>query len=331
MQDQVRWHYPEINRRQLLRSAAIAAGGIFVGKCSIADSTASYPLPPLAIFSKVYQELKLDFDASAEVTAETGLDGVDCAVRVGGEILPERAADDMPRYNDALAKHGRKMLLMTTDIVGIDTPHAADILTAGKQLGIRYYRLGFYPQQTDVPVDKQTAQIQTSLKEVAALNAELGVCAVFENHSVVGTLTANGAKGARRAFVGGDLNQLYEIVKEFNPDQIAVAFDIGHAIIMHGPDWRTHFERLSDHIRIVYIKDVLRTARFVPFGEGELGKTDFFQLLQKRNYREPLCIHIEYSSGADSQKTRAALVDALTASKQKVVEWWQDTEAKTQR
>ena len=281
-------------------------------------------MPPLAVFSKVYQQLKLDFDESAEVTAEAGLDGIDCAVRVGGEILPERAADDMPRYAEALAKHGRKMLLMTTDIVGIDTPHARDILTAGKQLGIRYYRLGFYPQQPDVPVEKQTAQIQTSLKDLAALNRELGVCAVFENHSVVGAPAGKAGAGAGRAFGGGDLNQLYDIVKDFNPDQIGVAFDIGHAIIMHGSDWRKHFERLNDHIRIVYIKDVQPPARFVAFGEGELGKTDFFRLLEQRNYQEPLCIHIEYAWAPDGQKTRAALIDTLKVSKQKVVQWWQD-------
>ncbi len=147
---------------------------------------------------------------------------------------------------------------------------------------------------------------------------------MFENHSVVGAPAGKGGASAGRAFGGGDLNQLYDIVKDFNPDQVGVAFDIGHAIIMHGLDWRKHFERLSDHIRIVYIKDVQPSARFVAFGEGELGKTDFFRLLEQRNYQEPLCIHIEYSWAPDGQKTRAALIDTLKVSKQKVVQWWQD-------
>src|SRR4051812_29968226 len=60
--------------------------------------------PEVAVFSKLYQELKLTFQESAEVTAEAGLDGIDCAVRPGGEILPERAAEEMPRYAEALGK-----------------------------------------------------------------------------------------------------------------------------------------------------------------------------------------------------------------------------------
>src|SRR5215813_2491362 len=160
MQNQV--HVPrqscEISRRELLRSAAIGAGYCLVGTHAFAESPARPQLPPLAVFSKVYQPLKLDFNESAEVTAEAGLDGIDCAVRAGGEILPERAADDMPRYAEALAKHGGKMLLLTTDITGVDTPHARDILNAGRKLDIHFYRLGFYQQQPDASTDKQTSQ-----------------------------------------------------------------------------------------------------------------------------------------------------------------------------
>ena len=65
-------------------------------------------MPPVAVFSKLYQELKLNFEQSAEVTAEAGLDGIDCAVRDKGEIEPARAADEMPRYAEALGKHRRE-------------------------------------------------------------------------------------------------------------------------------------------------------------------------------------------------------------------------------
>ena len=81
-------------------------------------------VPPVAVFSKVYQELKLDFEASAEVTAEAGLDGIDCAVRDGGEIVPEQAADQMPLYAEALRRHGARMLLLTTGVRGVSSPHA---------------------------------------------------------------------------------------------------------------------------------------------------------------------------------------------------------------
>ena len=322
MTDHVQSQQQLFNRRKLLQSTAFGAGCVFLGKQNLVAAPAEPALPQLAVFSKLYQQLKLDFDESAEVTSEAGFDGIDCAVRTGGEILPERAADDMQRYATALSQHGAKILLLTTDIVGIDSPHARDVLTAGQKLGVRYYRLGFWPQQPDVDPQKQIAEIQASLKELAAMNRELGVCAVFENHSVIGSKLGDKSTDTARGFAGGDLNQMYDIVKDFDPQQIGVAFDIGHAIIMHGQEWRQHFERLKDHIRIVYLKDVKQSARFVAFGDGEVGKTDFFRLLVQMNYRAPLCIHIEYPWAPEGQKTRAAMVETLKNSRRVVADWW---------
>lgn len=305
-------------------AAAIGASGILDGQRSFASSAAQLPLPPVAIFSKLYQELKLDFEQSGAVTAEAGLDGIDCAVRAGGEILPEQAVEMMPKYAEALEKHGVKMLLLTTGIVGVDSPSARDVLVTGNKLGIRYYRLGFWPNRPDSPAEKQTAETKARLKELAAMNRELGVCGLFENHSATGTKV--GAKSDLRkagGYVGGDLNELYDLVHDFNPDQIAIAFDLGHAIVEHGDDWHKHFERLKDHIRIVYIKDVKQSARFVPLGEGEFGRTDFFTLLKGMNYREPLCIHIEYPWAPAGKKTRAAMVETLKNSRRVVGDWWQ--------
>ena len=99
------------------------------------------------------------------------------------------------------------------------------------------------------------------------MSQEMGICGLFQNHS--------SPPIGPTARVGGDLNELYDIIKDFDPKQIGVAFDLGHAIIMHGDGWRQHFEKLKDHIRVVYIKDVRRPATFVPFGEGEFGRTNF--------------------------------------------------------
>ena len=274
------------------------------------------PLPPVAVFSKVFQELKLDLEQSAAVTADAGLDGIDCAVRAKGEIEPEKAADEIPRYAEALAKRNVRMLLLTTGITDIRSPHAHEILVAGKKLGIRDYRLGYWTHQASAVAEaKQRGEIQASLKDLAAMNRELGMCGMVQNHSNPG----NKSGGQ----VGGDLNELYDIVKDFDPNEIGVAFDLGHAIITHRDEWRKHFERLKDHIRIFYVKDVRRPAQWVPFGEGEYGHTDFFSLVKKMNYRSPLSMHIEYPWAAEGQKTQAALVEALKANRRAIGQMWQ--------
>jgi sugar phosphate isomerase/epimerase len=294
--------------------AVVGAGNILSGTEGFARLAAESPLPPVAAFSKVYQELKLDFEQSAELTAAAGLEGIDCPVRPGGEILPEHAADRMPQYAEALAKRRVHMLLLTTAIQGVDSPHARAILSTGRKLGIRYYRLGFWSHRPDVPAEKLAARIRAGLKELAAMNREMGLCALFQNHSSGGDQASG--------LAGGDLSELYEIVKDFDPNQIAVAFDLGHALITHGDQWRTHFQRLKRHVRIVYVKDVQRPSRFVPFGQGEFGQTGFFRLLAQMNYRAPLSVHIEYDWASPRQKSRAVLAETLKHSRRALRQWW---------
>ena len=164
-----------------------------------------------------------------------------------------------------------------------------------------------------MPAETLVKEIRSSLKELATMNKDLGVCGVLQNHSA--------GKDRSRRDAGCDLAEMYELVKDCNPDQIAVAFDLAHAIIEHGDRWREHFERLKPHIRVVYIKDVQRPSRFVPFGEGEFGRSGFFQLLSKMNYQAPLSLHIEFDWVPQGNKTRAALVRVLKESRRTLGQW----------
>jgi sugar phosphate isomerase/epimerase len=111
-------------------------------------------------------------------------------------------------------------------------------------------------------------------------------------------------------------------VKDFDPRRIAVAFDLGHAIIVHGDAWRPRFEKLKPHIRVVYVKDVRRPAAFVPFGQGEFGSSGFFPMLAKMNYEAPLSMHVEYDWAAPGKKTPAALAKVLKENRRVLGQWW---------
>ncbi len=303
---------PTVSRREFLTRCALASAACSLAGSGIAAAAAPGFSPPLTVFSKVYQELKLDFDQAAAVTAEAGLDGVDIPVRPGGEIEPEAAAEALPRYAEALRKQGRTALLLTTAILGPSSAHALDILRAARKLGARYYRLG--PVQVGRAADatKEIAETRSRLKELAALNRELGVTAVFQNHS----------PGGKNRYLGGDLPELWQIVREFNPDEIGVAFDLGHAINVHGAKWPEHFERLKSHVKVAYVKDVVPGRGFVRFGQGEFSRTDWFTRLKALNYQAPFSIHIEFDwSGPDKKRTRPALVAALRECANELRQW----------
>ncbi|PWU08558.1 MAG: hypothetical protein C5B50_29370 [Verrucomicrobia bacterium] len=303
-----------LTRRQFVCTSMQAAAGLALASLATDKCFGSGKLlPPVALFTKVCQELKLDFEQSAQVAAESGLDGIDCPVRAGGEILPEEASEKVPRYAEALRRHGLRMLLLTTGIQDVSSPHARDILHAGKCLGIRYYRLGYWSHQPERSPKMLVTEIRSSLKELAGLNKDLGVCGVFQNHSA--------PRDHSRRNAGCDLAELFDIVKDFDPDQIGVAFDLAHALVEHGDGWHEHFERLQQHIRVVYVKDVQRPSRFVQLGEGDFGRTDLLQLLAKMNYRAPLSLHIEYDWAPKDSRSKETLVKTIKENRRVLGQW----------
>ncbi len=293
-----------IPRRAFLhRAAAVCAAA---GVRRPAFGAGAWP-PPVVVFSKVYQEIKLDFESAAALTAAAGLAGIDCPVRPGGEIEPGRAADDMPRYAEALRRRGVAMRLLTTGIVGTDSPHAETILRTARQLGIRYYRLGAWgmPKQGSPDI----AGIRARLKDLAAMNREIGVTGVVQNHS--------------GNFVGGNLAQMAEILEGFDPDEVGMAFDLCHALIAHRDEWTVHFERLSPRVRVAYVKDVRLPDAMAALGEGEMGQTDWFSRLKRLGLAAPISLHIEYEWAPKEEKTTARL-EAVMRRDLEVLRRWLD-------
>ena len=91
---------------------------------------------------------------------------------------------------------------------------------------------------------------------------------------------------------------------------------------MHGDGWREHFERLKSHLKVAYVKDAKRDGRWVPFGEGDVGRTGYFGLLKQLGYHAPLCLHIEFDwSLQGKSKTRPALLKALKDSSRVLKQW----------
>jgi sugar phosphate isomerase/epimerase len=306
----------ELSRRQFIaRAMAFSSTAALWRGGSLSCLAAGKTVPPIVVFSKVYQALKLNFEDAAAVTAEAGLNGVDCTVRPGGEILPERAAEDMPRYVAALRKRSLGMPLLTTAIASAASPHTEEILRTARRLGVQFYRLGFIERQASVSAEKQCQEVKTQLKDLAALNQQIGIGAIVQNHSPAG-----------RAYLGGNLAELYDIVRGFDPAQIGVAFDIGHALVVHGDQWRAHFEKLKGYIKVVYVKDVTRDGHWVPFGQGAIGGLGYFKLLSQMGYRAPISLHVEFDwTEKGKTKTRGALVKALWESGRVLKQWLEET------
>lgn len=301
----------QLSRREFFTQAMLGASVAALANAAPGAAPNGPAQPPLVVFSKVYQELGLGFEAAADVTAEAGLAGVDSPVRPAGEILPERAAEDLPRFVSVLRQRGLQLPLLTTAITSVSSPQTESILRAARQWGVQYYRLGFIGRRKDVSAADQVREVRAQLKELAALNRRVGLGALLQNHSPSG-----------HTYFGGDLSELTATVEGFDPSEIGVAFDIGHALIVHGDEWRRHFDRLRSHFRVAYIKDVKLPNRWVPFGQGDLGASGYFKMLKAMQSHAPLCLHIEFDwTNHGREKTRAALVATLRACARQVRDW----------
>jgi sugar phosphate isomerase/epimerase len=299
------------SRREFVGKTTVAATTLAFSPWPVQSAFAAGKLsPPIVVFSKVYQTLSLGFDEAAAVTAEAGLDGVDAPLRPGGEILPERAAEELPRYVEAMKKRKLQLPLLTTAIVSTSSPHTEDILRNARKLVIQHYRLGFIQREGDAR--QQVTEFRAQLKDLAAMNKEIGIGALVQNHSPAG----------HGNYLGGDLNDMREIVSDFDPAQIGVAFDIGHAIIVHKEQWRPHFEALKSHIKVAYVKDASMAGRWVPFGQGDVGRLGYFKLLKEMGYHAPISMHIEFDwTQQGKTKNRETLLKALKDSAGVLRKW----------
>jgi sugar phosphate isomerase/epimerase len=269
------------------------------------------PLPAWKVggFTKPLQDLS--FGETARVAVEIGWDGIELALRAGGHILPERVEEDLPKLVSALRARGQEVLVIATDIRGVE-PLSERVLRAAARAGIRLYRAGSFQYRQGTPIPRQLAEIRAKLKDLAALNAELGVTGLLQNHS------GNG-------YVGAAVWDLDALLENIDPRQLGVHFDIGHATAEGGLSWPTNFALVQDRVGAVIVKDFVwkrtpgrgGTPEWCPIGQGMVNPR-FFTLLRSSGFRGPLTMQYEYPFENNSVEAR---VRALKADNEQLRAW----------
>jgi len=281
---------PPLARRDFLGRACVAGAALASGALTPTTPAAEAAKPRFQYiaFSKPFQTLSPD--DTADVVAEVGFDGIECPVRPKGQIEPERAAEELPRLAAALKQRGKEITMITTAIKSVSEPHTETVLRAAAKSGIKRYRLGFWKYDAKRPIPAQLAEIGAQLRDLAALNQELGLQAGFQNHS-------------GRDYVGAPIWDVWTMIKDFDPRHLGVCFDIGHATLEGGMSWPIESRLMQPHFSVVYVKDFRWEkaekgwrAVWVPLGEGMVDKT-FFTWLKTTPYTGPISQHHEYDHG----------------------------------
>jgi sugar phosphate isomerase/epimerase len=258
----------------------------------------------ICAFEKFLQELS--YDELADVIAELGFVGIEATVRQGGHVLPERVEDDLPKLVEALGRRDLEVTIMTSDVLRIDDPLSERVLTTAHGLGIRRYRMGFYRYDLKQDIPTQIREIGAAMREVAAANGELGMTALYQNHS-----------GAN--YFGATLWDLYGQLKDLPTNQIASAFDIRHATIEAGLAWPLVYRVMKPYIGALFVKDFDWSgpkAEHTPLGQGRVDPK-FFQTVVAEGCEVPISLHVEYLPKAGTQ----ANIDALRRDLKVLRQW----------
>jgi sugar phosphate isomerase/epimerase len=270
-----------ISRRTLL--AGMAALPVLA-----ADEKIPAPKQKVAIFSKHLSFVK--GDALAQAAADCGFDGVDLTVRKGGHVEPERVRQDLPPLVATIKRHGLDVPMITTDISDDATPFAEDILKTMAELNVRRYRWNGFKYETGRAFAAQLDALKPRIARLAALNARYQATAMYHTHSGAGV-------------VGAPIWDLYILLKDFDPSQVAVNYDVAHAVIEGGlGGWIDSFNITAPHLRGIAVKDFVwaKDARgewknqWKPIGEGMVRFPQFFKMVSDAHFDGPLQIHFEY-------------------------------------
>jgi sugar phosphate isomerase/epimerase len=257
----------------------------------------------IAIFSKHLQFLQGNDLTSA--VAQVGFDGIDLTVRSGGHVDPARAGEDLPPLVALIRQHGLDVPMVTTDIVDTSSPNARRVLKTLADLGIRYYRWGGFKYRDDQPLALQFEDFHRRSAELAALNAEYRVCAIYHTHSGVD-------------LVGAPVWDIFQILKDLDPNAVAINYDVGHATVEGGlGGWIDSFRLASPYIRGLAFKDFVwqKEARgnwqpsWVPLGQGMVRFPEFCSLLSKTAFDGPVQLHFEYPLGGAENGKRQITID----------------------
>jgi len=277
----------QLSRRQILQTAAAVAAALPLGQLRAENM----PKSKIITFTKYLQPL--NFDELADAVADLGFDGVEAPIRVGGHIEPKNVADELPKFVEALKSRGLTLEILTSSINSVDSPNAEETLKVAKSLGIPQYRMAYYRYDLKKPVLPQLADAAAKLKDLVALNAEVGIQAVYQNHS-----------GNR--YVGAPIWDIYNVIREYDAQHISMAFDIGHARVEGGLCWPIQWNLVQSHLGAIYVKDYQRTNEKPKWCSVTEGTTpdEFFKLLAAAKYGGPISLHVEYLHGNDRENAR---------------------------
>lgn len=240
--------------------------------------------------------------------AQAGLPALELTVRAGEAIEPARVAEELPALAENLRTAHSSIGMICTQITSIDAPHAEAVLRTAASLGVRSYRLGEWRYQGFGTLRKQRKEVQAQLLDLAAMNREIGIQGLYQNHS--------------NPFFGAVPADLDFALDSIPPSEIGVYFDPVHAVIEGGSmGWMMGMDILSERIAALGVKDYRwldskdgyagarrHSMRLCPLGTGNVPWAEIVKILRHIRFDGPVSF---YGGGRAANSGNPVSLDAL--------------------
>lgn len=233
----------------------------------------------------------------AKIIAGLGFDGIEAPVRPGGHVLPEKVEDDLPKMVAALKANDLNLTVLTSGINEVSEEQRTEaVLRTAAGLGVKRFRMSYYKYDLNRPIRPQVDEFGAKLKDLVALTNELGIKPIVQNHS-------------GKNYFGGPIWDLASVLDNYKPEELGVAFDIGHATVEGAKAWPLNFARVRPWIDTVYVKEPAwkdNKLEWGPVGQGCVDQA-FFEQLKKSDFNGPISLHVEYLGHKDPKIIPAVL------------------------
>ena len=249
----------------------------------------------LMVFSKHLAGLPLE--AVARRLRAMNIGAIDLTVRTGGHVEPERVADELPRVQQVLAAHNIEIGMVTTEVTDAAHPLAEKVLRAAKELGIGFFKLGYFGYRGFGSLRKSRDEARAKVRALSQMCTALGIQGGFHNHS--------------HNFIGASLGDVDFVLEGAEPS-VGLYFDAAHASIEGGSTgWEMGLDLLCERLVMLAAKDY-KWHEGGGYGGGrrsgvmwcplEQGQTPWPQVLERLHalgFQGPASLHSEYQ-GAHS-------------------------------
>ena len=315
-----------MKRRNFIKTTGFSVAGLSLTGNALAGSvwTSKSLKRPVCAFTKCLQFL--NFEQIAEVLARLGFDGADITVRPDGQIGPANVKSELPKAVKSLEKSGVGIPMMVTAVTDADDKLSVETLKTAADSGIKYYRMGWLAYDFSKPMQKNIDIYKNQIEKLAKLNEKIGIHGGYQNHSGL--------------HVGAPVWDLYDLLKDVNPEYLGVQYDIRHATTEAGYSWMLGMKRIEPWIRTICIKDFVwgKTDNGewkhenVPLGEGMVKFDEFLKEYASLKVEAPISMHFEYDLGGAEAGKREISMDPekIYTMMKKDLDWFRKSLLKNQ-